>query len=148
MAKICPRCGYERKDTDQAPITDCPQCGVIYDRFESQRATGQALAADRIKRMQRDADDGARGVMAFVGFRWLLTPVLVRVSFAISVVILGLAFVGAVLSRSPTLALLMFGGIVASRIVHECIIVVFRVAEDISDIRQLTFEQARIAASK
>ena len=30
----CPKCGYERKQTDIAPDFECPKCGVIYSKAE------------------------------------------------------------------------------------------------------------------
>lgn len=35
MGKICIRCGYERKEVELAPDTECPKCGVIYARVEN-----------------------------------------------------------------------------------------------------------------
>ena len=29
----CPKCGYSRKPTDVAPPTECPDCGVIFEKF-------------------------------------------------------------------------------------------------------------------
>ena len=37
MAKICPKCGYERKPGDVSPDYECPKCGVIYSKFETER---------------------------------------------------------------------------------------------------------------
>ena len=36
MEKICPKCGYERKEVDTAPDYECPMCGIIYDKFKNQ----------------------------------------------------------------------------------------------------------------
>lgn len=35
MGKVCIRCGYERKEKELAPDTDCPSCGIIYERAEN-----------------------------------------------------------------------------------------------------------------
>lgn len=35
MGKVCIRCGYERKEKELSPDTDCPKCGVIYERVEN-----------------------------------------------------------------------------------------------------------------
>lgn len=34
-AKKCGKCGYIRKSTDTAPDWECPECGVVYEKFES-----------------------------------------------------------------------------------------------------------------
>lgn len=36
MGKICPKCGYERKEADFAQDYECPMCGIIYDKFKNQ----------------------------------------------------------------------------------------------------------------
>lgn len=41
MAKVCVRCGYQRKAQELAPETECPQCGVIYERVENPSAAAQ-----------------------------------------------------------------------------------------------------------
>lgn len=37
--KICPNCGYERQQKDEGmiPETECPKCGIIYDKIEKQK---------------------------------------------------------------------------------------------------------------
>jgi uncharacterized protein YbjQ (UPF0145 family) len=32
--KICPKCQYARQASDSAPEYECPQCGVIYAKFD------------------------------------------------------------------------------------------------------------------
>ncbi len=32
MSKICPKCNYVRKDSDEAPDWQCPSCGVAYHK--------------------------------------------------------------------------------------------------------------------
>ncbi len=34
MAKVCLKCNYERKPSELAPETECPQCGAIYAKVE------------------------------------------------------------------------------------------------------------------
>ena len=34
MSRKCPNCGYERKPTDLTPKFECPQCSVIYEKYE------------------------------------------------------------------------------------------------------------------
>ncbi len=38
----CPKCNYERKATDTAPLSTCPSCGVIFSRIaDSQTRRGR-----------------------------------------------------------------------------------------------------------
>lgn len=39
----CPKCGYERQPKDNAfvPPTECPACGVVYAKYESERLAGR-----------------------------------------------------------------------------------------------------------
>ncbi len=36
MTRKCIKCGYTRKSEDMAPEYECPRCGIIYDKFETQ----------------------------------------------------------------------------------------------------------------
>lgn len=31
--KVCPKCGYIRKEQERAPAYECPQCGIIYGKY-------------------------------------------------------------------------------------------------------------------
>jgi ribosomal protein S27AE len=43
MGNMCPKCGYERQLTDNAPDYECPKCGVIYKKaVEAQEAKAKA----------------------------------------------------------------------------------------------------------
>ncbi len=35
MGKECLKCGYVRSDVDSAPDYECPQCGVVYEKYEA-----------------------------------------------------------------------------------------------------------------
>jgi hypothetical protein len=48
----CPKCGYERKPED----LECPQCGIVYDKYEAYVAMQQA---EEEARWQNQADEGA-----------------------------------------------------------------------------------------
>ena len=48
MGKVCIRCGYERKEVEHAPPTECPKCGVIYARVE-QGARDAAMTPEFMK---------------------------------------------------------------------------------------------------
>lgn len=37
MYKTCPKCGYQRKPTDTTPETQCPDCGLLFDKWLKQR---------------------------------------------------------------------------------------------------------------
>lgn len=41
VAKVCPKCNYERKITDEVPDWQCPACGVAYAKVEQGAATSQ-----------------------------------------------------------------------------------------------------------
>lgn len=42
----CPVCRYERKSHDAAPLTQCPQCALVFARYES-------LKADRSEKLAK-----------------------------------------------------------------------------------------------
>lgn len=33
MYQTCPKCGYKRKETDEAPEDRCPRCGIVFDKW-------------------------------------------------------------------------------------------------------------------
>lgn len=35
----CPKCAYIRKETDSAPLSECPNCGIYYEKYEAMAAT-------------------------------------------------------------------------------------------------------------
>jgi len=37
MSTICPKCGYERKANDVCPDSECPQCGIVYEKYRRQQ---------------------------------------------------------------------------------------------------------------
>lgn len=43
----CPKCGYERKASDNGPLSRCSACGLIFVRFTPLRAAAAALEAER-----------------------------------------------------------------------------------------------------
>lgn len=40
----CPKCSYSRKPTDVAPATECPACGIVFEKYLA-RSTSKALPA-------------------------------------------------------------------------------------------------------
>ena len=47
MILHCPKCAYTRKPSDTAPAGTCPSCGIIFEKFLTQRATQQPKATLR-----------------------------------------------------------------------------------------------------
>lgn len=43
--KVCPKCGYIRKDQERAPAYECPRCGIIYGKYRPPAAPPTAAAA-------------------------------------------------------------------------------------------------------
>jgi len=43
MAKVCLKCGYERKPEDPEPDWSCPQCGAVYAKLEAQKSEQESL---------------------------------------------------------------------------------------------------------
>jgi hypothetical protein len=41
----CPKCGYERRAADGAPEYECPNCGIIYTKFDPSRQAPHQRAA-------------------------------------------------------------------------------------------------------
>jgi len=60
MSTTCPKCNYTRQPTDLAPDYECPQCGVIYAKFDP-NFVRPATASERARlREQNDADTRLR----------------------------------------------------------------------------------------
>lgn len=36
--EACPKCGYQRRASDSAPVGECPSCGIIYEKFRERQA--------------------------------------------------------------------------------------------------------------
>lgn len=52
--RVCKKCGYERKATDTALETECPNCGAIYAKVEQHLERLKADAAKRQEAEERD----------------------------------------------------------------------------------------------
>lgn len=145
MAKTCIRCGYERTESDGEPATECPSCGVIYERAETQqKAVAKSAQQARLAaalRSRRDRRD-AHGLGGFLSFRLMIIPALVQISFVVSVLGIGLGFVIAVMSGHGMIAVASVFTLLLTRIFHEAVMVVFRLAEDVSAIRDQLEDQA------
>ena len=45
----CPKCGYNRKPTDETPLTECPACGVIFEKyFAAKRLSDQTQETQKV----------------------------------------------------------------------------------------------------
>lgn len=44
MPTICPKCGYTRTKSDDAPDYECPACGIVYHKYRTKLAN-EAVAA-------------------------------------------------------------------------------------------------------
>lgn len=56
-AKVCIKCGYERRSVDTAPPYQCPQCQVIYAKAE-QAALGRTFTPQEQQQTKRCPDCG------------------------------------------------------------------------------------------
>ena len=144
MGKLCVRCGYERLPEDHAPETECPKCGVIYTRAEASQIASrqvQQVRLARAVRRQREYENN-RSFGGFFSFGWMLTPWLVRAGFVIYVILAIWASAAAMTGPKPQLVVAYMGSILVVRIALEAAIVVFRLADDVSEVRALLTEQA------
>ena len=41
----CPKCSYVRKESDNAPLSECPNCGIYYEKYEAMVAARSASDA-------------------------------------------------------------------------------------------------------
>lgn len=143
MGKVCIRCGYERKEVESTPASECPSCGVIYERAEAQRVTSQQSQirlAGMLKRKQSFEAD--RSIAGFFTFGWMITPRLIQGVFLLALLILLIGFVNALTSGSFAVAVGALAGIVVMRLVLEAFMVIFRLAEDVREVRALLTDQA------
>lgn len=51
--KVCPKCGYARRQADLAPDYECPRCGIIYAKFEEAQQRREALRREQEAYRQR-----------------------------------------------------------------------------------------------
>lgn len=144
MARVCGKCGYERQPTDHTPETECPRCGVIYSRIDAQNRSAQQAQQIRLAGMLRrkQAFEVDRTTAGIFTFGWMLTPLLVQVSFAIALLLGIWAFVSAVIAGEGKLAAGAILALVAARIALESVMVMFRIADDLGEVRQLLTEQS------
>lgn len=53
-AVVCPRCAYQRKADDAAPANECPECGVIYAKFNPSALSDFGNRIDRLTARPRE----------------------------------------------------------------------------------------------
>ena len=61
MSKTCPKCGYERLESDSAPDYECPKCGAIYAKVEARLAEQSDMrpSGERYPQAKPSPDDGS-----------------------------------------------------------------------------------------
>ncbi len=59
MPVPCPNCQYERQPWDPEPITECPRCGLVYEKYRQESDGGDS----------RDEGNGDRGARPATGDR-------------------------------------------------------------------------------
>lgn len=147
MSKACIRCGYERTETDTAPDTECPQCGVIYTRVESASGASRQAASLRLAQAVREQRVASKSEgVQFVAFRTMYTPLLLRIAF-LAAVVLGVA--AAILAFASGEIVAGVGALLAilvARLLLEGMAVIFKIANDLDAVRGLLTEQAVINA--
>ena len=60
----CPKCSYERKSSDQQPITQCPSCGVVFARYR--------VTQTQVKEAPQDRPQSSQTFTAFGQPIWLV----------------------------------------------------------------------------
>ena len=60
MSTTCPKCNYTRQPTDLAPDYECPQCGVIYAKFDPNFVRPVSASERARLREQNDAETRMR----------------------------------------------------------------------------------------
>lgn len=80
--RICPRCGYERKEFEPVPDTECPSCGIIYQKF---------LDRQKERQQQELAESSLNGLPGKTGRSNLWAAIL---ALSVVLVMAGGAYVG------------------------------------------------------
>ncbi len=62
MTTTCPKCGYTRQPADTAPDYECPQCGVIYSKYDPSYV--RPLTPSERYQLQEQANAAARQRLA------------------------------------------------------------------------------------
>lgn len=144
MGKLCIKCGHERQDADQGPATECPKCGVIYQRAEANALAArqaQQLRVLRAKRRHRDHEED-RSLAGVFTFGWMLTPLLCQAGFVVYLMLAVWTLVAAVSAGNVTLAAAAVLSVFVVRVILEGVMVMFRLWGDVAEVRSLLTEQA------
>lgn len=144
MARLCGKCGYERQPTDHTPETECPRCGVIYARIDAKNRSAQQAQQVRLAGMirRKQAFETDRTFAGLFTFGWMLTPVLVQGSFFVALLLCVWVFVTQLMDGNAKLAIGALVVLVTTRIALESVMVMFRIADDLGEVRQLLTEQS------
>jgi len=66
---ICPKCNYERKETDTNPDWECPSCSVAYVKAQKVKATtAQTVNTTKVKNSTATVDNSEKIKLLIVGF--------------------------------------------------------------------------------
>jgi predicted RNA-binding Zn-ribbon protein involved in translation (DUF1610 family) len=145
VGKLCIKCGYERQESDQAPDYECPKCGVIYQRAQvaatAARQAQQQLRELRARRRHREFEE-ERTVAGLFTFGWMVTPLLCQVGFVVYLALAVWALVMAVVDSNLTMAAGAVLSVFVVRLLLEGVMVIFRLHNDVAEVRSLLSEQA------
>ncbi|GAB6043593.1 DUF4282 domain-containing protein [Endothiovibrio diazotrophicus] len=148
MEKTCPKCGYTRKPTDEAPDWQCPQCGVAYEKAAlSQgeeirarlKAREQAEAAAAVREQQREKEKSKPPKKGYwesvLEFRVMASPGLLRVVFVLGLVAIVIGAIGEMMKDPGRGFAGLFIGPIVWRVMIELLILPFRIHEALEEIR-------------
>ena len=145
-SKFCARCGRELA----ADAQFCPHCGT--PRGGGAPASRVLPSNERVFSMfEASQEQTGNWWLDFLLFRRMIIPVIVRIIFIVSLVVIAIAFLVTVLQKEIGLAfaILIFGPLIA-RVYCELIILLFVMNDTLSDMRRTLVElrdveRARIA---
>lgn len=60
-AVTCPKCGYTRQPTDDAPEWRCPSCGVAYNKAEAAKRAQAARDAAELTPAKKEGEEARNG---------------------------------------------------------------------------------------
>lgn len=96
---ICLKCHYERKESDQTPIWQCPSCGVAYEKFKEIQETNlkeqrELIDQSRDKRFRTKKIGRIELAIAALASFSLITQFIFdgSVSYGVWVILFGISF--------------------------------------------------------
>jgi ribosomal protein L37AE/L43A len=72
----CPKCKYERKESDTSPIWQCPQCGIAMERYAQLMEENDRRLRDSRKEQAR-SDKATRSQWRLFYLAVLLSPIII-----------------------------------------------------------------------